>query len=109
MPAQLTPTRPSTNGKVVKYDDFIDAKIETTRRTVKLVDLATSLVAMAVTALAFLLVAAVIENWLIPGGFSSFFRFLLFALLMGGLGYIAYRRLWPLCVHAINPVYAAHT
>ena len=34
---------------------------------------------------------------------------MLFAVLVGGVGYFAYRRLWPLCVRAINPVYAAQT
>ncbi len=97
------------DAKLVQYDDFIDAKIQSTRRTVKLVDLATALVAMAVGVLSYLLVAAVVENWLVPGGFSFAARAVLFGVLLVCSGYFAYRRLWPLCIRAVNPVYAART
>ena len=62
--------RPPDGAKVVRYHDYIDEKIESTRRMVKVVDLATVLVEMAVAVLLFLLVAAVVEHWLVPGGFS---------------------------------------
>ncbi|HJQ79528.1 MAG TPA: hypothetical protein VJ828_06215 [Lacipirellulaceae bacterium] len=109
---QLTPRRaprPSSESKLVKYDEYIDTQIKNTRRAVKLVDLATALVLLSTGVLAFLLAAAVVEHWLLPGGFSVAVRSLLFALLVGGVGYFAYRRLWPLVRRAINPVYAAQT
>jgi hypothetical protein len=45
----------------------------------------------------------------VPGGLSTGARWVLFAGMTAYLSYFAYRRLWPLCVRAINPVYAAHT
>src|SRR2546423_36706 len=107
-PSRKAPRR-SGDAKLVRYNDFIDAKIQSTRRTVKLVDLATSLIGMAAGVLAFLLIAAVTEHWIVPGGFNATARMALFAVLISGVGYFAYRRLWPLMVRAINPVYAART
>jgi hypothetical protein len=95
------------DAKLVSYDEFIDTQVESTRRLVKLVDLATSLVVLAAGVLAFLLAAVVAEHWLVPGGYPVAVRATLFALLAGGVIYFAYRRLWPLAVRAINPVYAA--
>ena len=101
--------RPPDGAKVVRYDDYIDEKIESTRRMVKVVDLATAFVELAVATLLFLLAAIVTEHWLVRGGFSVSVRTVLFTILVAGSGYFAFRRLWPLCVRAINPVYAAHT
>ncbi len=108
---QLSPNRGSIAGDttIVQYDHYIDAHIRSIRRAVKLVDLATALVLFFSGVLAFLLAVALVEHWLVPGGFSMAVRTLLFAALAGGAGYFAYRRLWPLCVRAINPVYAART
>ncbi len=108
--APLRPTvRPPDGAKVVRYHDYIDEKIESTRRMVKVVDLATAFVELAVAALLFLLAVVVTEHWLLRGGFSVSVRTALFVILVAGCGYFAFRRLWPLCVRAINPVYAAHT
>ena len=94
---------------MVRYDDYINAKIESTRRLVKFVDFATALVELTVGVLIFLLLYALLEHWVVRGGFSVAVRMVLFGLLVGGAGYFAFRRLWPLCVRAINPVYAAQT
>src|SRR5262245_12271176 len=99
--------RPKDDTRLVGYDEYIDTQIRNTRRAVKLVDLATSLVALVAGVLAFLLTAAVVENWVIPGGFSFVERVVLFTVLVAGVAYFAYRRLWPLVARAINPVYAA--
>lgn len=113
MPVEQAPSRkapqPRNDATVVRYHDYIDEKIESTRRAMKVVDLATALVELAVSVLLFLLLAVVIEHWFVPGGFPFFVRATLFAVLVVGAGYFAYRRLWPLCIRAINPVYAAQT
>jgi hypothetical protein len=93
--------------KLVKYDEYINRQVEATRRLVKIVDLATSFVVLASGVLAFLLAAAVVEHWLVPGGFPVVVRTILFALLCGVVAYYAYQRLSPLVVRTINPVYAA--
>ncbi len=113
MPVDQAPSRPAKRApdgaKVVRYHDYIDQKIETTRRMVKVVDLATSLVELTVAVLLFLLLAVVVEHWLVPSGFPVAVRVVLFGVLVAGIGYFAIRRLWPLCIRAINPVYAAQT
>ncbi|MCC7476055.1 MAG: hypothetical protein IT425_11720, partial [Pirellulales bacterium] len=107
--APQSATRPPAGAKVVRYHDYIAEKIEGTRRMVKLVDLATALVELAVAVLLFLAMAVVVEHWVVPGGFSVAIRFVLFAVLAVGCGYFIVRRLWPLVSLAINPVYAAQT
>jgi hypothetical protein len=101
------PPRRADSAKVVRYDDFIDAKIQSTRRAVKLVDLASALVVLTAGMLAFLFGVALVEHWIVPGGFSTAERSGLFAILLVCVVYFAYRRLWPLVARAINPVYAA--
>jgi hypothetical protein len=53
------------------------------------------------------LVVAVAEHWIVPGGFPFAARLVLFILLVCGVGYYAARRMLPLVVQKINPVYAA--
>jgi len=101
--------RTKRDAQLVRYDEYIEKQIQSTRRLVKLVDILTALLGITTGALAFLLLAAVADHWLVPGGFSITARALLFAVLVGSVGYYAVRRLWPLCVGSINPAYAAQT
>src|SRR5512145_2431483 len=111
MSVDQLPTKPAVKAaartKLVQYDQYIDQQVESTRRVVKLVDLATSLVVLVAGVLAYLLVVAVAEHWIVPGGFPLAVRAALFALLVCGVGYYAVRRIWPLVIGKINPVYAA--
>lgn len=97
------------DAKLVRYDEYIDRQIGTTRRLVKSVDVATVLVTSTCGVLGFLLVAAVADHWLVPGGFGTFTRLVLFAMLALGVTFYAIRRLWPLVMQPINPAYAAQT
>ena len=98
--------RPDTT-KLVRYEDFIESKIQSTRSMVKVVDLATAMLTLVIGVLAYLLVIAVVEHWIVPGGFSVIERTGLFAVLIVSVVYFAYKRVWPPLVRAINPVYAA--
>lgn len=91
----------------MRSDEYITRQIERTRRSVKIVDVATSLLAMAAGLLGVLLVVAVIEHWLVPGGLSFLFRGLLFLALLTAGGYYAWRHLWPYVVGQVNPIFAA--
>jgi hypothetical protein len=95
------------DSKLVRYEDYIESKIQSTRWMVKAVDLATALVTLVASVLAYLLVVAIVEHWIMPGGFNVAERTTLFVVLVVGAGYFAYHRVWPLLVRAINPVYAA--
>ena len=103
-------TKPPARGdKLVGYDEYIDTQIRHTRRMVKSVDIATALVVLATGVLVYLLVVAAAEHWLVPGGFGTLERSLLFAVLAISVGQHLYRRVWPLLVRPINPVFAAQT
>src|SRR6185295_3369238 len=106
-PPTRQPPRRSDDTKLVRYEDYIESKIQSTRWMVKAVDLATALVMLLVGVLAYLLVVAVAEHWIVSGGFSVAARTALFTVLVIGVGYFSYHRVWPLLVRAINPVYAA--
>lgn len=99
--------RPAKDARLVEYGDFIESKIQSTRRAVKLTDLATMLVALGSGLLAYLLIVAVADHWVIPGGFTVPERTVLFIVLVIGVAWFAYTRLWPLLAQSINPVYAA--
>jgi hypothetical protein len=88
--------------------EFIDRQIARTRRALKLVDLSSGLLTMVVGLLAFVLVAAVLDHWVVPGGLGVAGRSGLFALLVGATLWLGWRMFSPL-VRSINPVYAAHT
>ena len=60
---------PARDAKLVRYDQYIDTQIASTRRLVKFVDVTTVLVTLAASVLAFLLAVAVVEHWFVSGGF----------------------------------------
>ena len=106
--------KPSHNGrakdvKFVEYDQFIEKQIHRTRQAVKLVDFAYASLQLVVGVVVGLLIATLIEHWVVPGGLNAVARFLLFGLFVGSAGYFFVKRLWPLLRSRINPVYAAHT
>ena len=78
--------RSAPEAKLVGYDEYIDTQIRHTRRMVKVVDLATALAVLATGALGYLLIAAVVENWLVPGGFGTLERSLLLAVMVADRG-----------------------
>src|SRR5690606_25470476 len=110
-PASALISRPG-RGKdvgVVEYDRYIEKQMRKTRTTMKLVDLAYALLQLTIGLILILLVATLVEQWLVEGGFSSWARYATFGLIVAGAGYFFVRRLWPLLWGRINPVYAAHT
>jgi hypothetical protein len=129
---------------LAECERLIDQRLEDTRRRVKASDVLLALTTVAVGALAYLLVAAVLDHWavraalwldalLLPEGTSGLARLLvgsgLFAepaplgsggfdalgralmwlgLVAGGVAWFV-RRVLPLLVYRINPIYAAYT
>src|SRR5687768_14725096 len=89
-------------------EHYIDGQIRRTRRALKLVDLATGLITLAIGLLLFVLVAAVLDQWVVPGGLSDSGRLALFSVMLVGVGWYGWRQFIPL-FRSINPVYAAHT
>jgi hypothetical protein len=107
MPTVAPPPKPA-NPVLVDSEHYIDGQIQRTRRALKLVDLMAGLLTLSIGLLAFLFVAALLDQWVIPGGLGDFGRGALFAVLAVGVLWYAWRQFVPL-FRAINPVYAAHT
>ena len=94
-------------GEWIEYDQFIDRQIRKTRGQVKGVEIASALMTLATGALAFFLVAAVLDQWVLAHGLGFWGRLVCLALFLGGAGYYAAEKLLPWLIYRINPIYAA--
>jgi len=100
---------PLPGGKLVEYDQYIDTQLRRTRGQVKIAEVCSGLMSLAVAALAFFLIVALADHWLIRGGFGAAPRFVLFAALVLGAGYYFVKEILPALLGRVNPVYAAQT
>ena len=92
-----------------RIEAIIDQRLLQARRQVKGVDIAGGLLTLAIATLTYLLLAALIDHWVVTGGLGFLGRLLLFLGLLGGVGWYFARRIFPPLVHRINPIFAAHT
>jgi hypothetical protein len=92
-----------------KNVQVIERQLGRARFHVKLIDLLCQAALLAVGALVYLLVAAVADHWLLPGGLGFTGRALAFVGLIALLAWFVVRFLAPLLIRAINPTYAART
>jgi hypothetical protein len=92
-----------------RYEDFIQKRLEHTRRQVRLADVASSLMLLAIASLLFFLAVAVLDHWVLQHGLSFIARLALFALWVAGAGAFIWRFLLPPLANRINPVFAAQT
>ena len=90
LPIAETPVMTLTECEVV-----IQERLRKTQRHVKGVDIAEGLVTLAVGILGYLLVAAVIDHWLVEGGLGFGGRLWLWAALVGVAGAYFARRVLP--------------
>ncbi|MBI2478394.1 MAG: hypothetical protein HYV60_07055 [Planctomycetia bacterium] len=84
---------------------FIERQLAKTRLQVRVVDLASSLMALVAAILVYTLVLAVVDHWIMPLAWWS--RWLACIWLLGGVGYYLAVVVVPLMMRPINPVYAA--
>jgi hypothetical protein len=97
------------DGRWVEYDEYIDQQIRRTRGQVKGVEIAAALMVLTTGTLIFFLAMALADHWLFAHGLGFWGRFLALAVYLAGAGYYAFRRLLPLVLLRINPIYAAET
>ncbi|MCA9229772.1 MAG: hypothetical protein KDA57_03915 [Planctomycetales bacterium] len=90
-----------------KGERLVDEQIRRTRRSLKMVDLAAGTITLVIGVLMFLLATAVLEHWIIPGGWNSTARAALFIMLLLGVAWYSWQVFWPLLHQPINPAYAA--
>ncbi len=93
----------------VSNRQLVDAQIHATRRSLKLVDLLGGILTLTIGLLVFLFSTALLEHWVVPGGWSPLARGILFILLLASIAWYGWRTFWPLLRQPINPIYAAQT
>jgi len=95
------------SSQYVEFDEYIDFQLQKTRQSMKVTDIATAVCGISVAVLAYLLVFAVCDHWLIPGGFGYFWRVSLLAgLVVGTCLWVGVRVVLP-SMKRINQLYAA--
>ncbi|NOY43090.1 MAG: hypothetical protein GXP26_14805 [Planctomycetes bacterium] len=109
MASATEPKRPAPQAATPAEEQLVNAQIERTRRALKWVDLASGLITLVIGVLAFVLVVAILEHWVIPGGWSGGARVVLFASLLLSILWYSWRTFWPLVRKPINPAFAAQT
>ncbi len=92
-----------------RYEILIENRLGQTRRHVKWVDVTDGAITLAIGVLLYLMLAAVIDQWLVTGGLGRWERLGLWAGLWLGAGFYSWRRLLPPLVHRVNPIFAAAT
>ena len=90
-----------------RYEDFIQERLEQTRRQVRLVDFGSGIVLLLAASLFFFLLVALADHWLFAHGLNFFARLLLFGAWLATAGWFTWRAVAPSIIHRINPVFAA--
>jgi len=84
---------------------FIERQLGKTRRRVRMVDLAAALMSLAAGLLGYLLLLAVVDHWLFE--LTPSLRWLAWLPMLAGTGWYLVRRVIPLLLRPIHPLYAA--
>ena len=63
-------TRPPEAAHYVDYEEYVDFQLEKTRSSIKLTDIFTTLTALAVAVIGYLLVFVILDQWVLDGGFG---------------------------------------
>jgi hypothetical protein len=93
----------------VGYENYIDDALKKTASGVKAVDVTVGLMVLVTGGVGLLLLVALLDHWLIPGGLGTVGRTFFFLVLVGGGGYYFFTRIVPLILGRINPAYSAYT
>ncbi|MDR1142293.1 MAG: hypothetical protein LBL62_11410 [Planctomycetaceae bacterium] len=96
--AQLIPENPN---------ETLDRQINETKRFVRDIDFFLSFFSLLTVLLAVLFLAVLADHWLFTDGLSMFLRVGVFFVLLFIIAFHVYRRIVPLLLYPINPVYVA--
>ncbi|MCC7083462.1 MAG: hypothetical protein IT427_00470 [Pirellulales bacterium] len=103
----LTPGSRSKTTKAVDFDKLIEKQLRKTRGQVKIVEISAGLMALGLAAVAFFLIAAVLDHWIIPHGLGTWGRLLFCLVFVGGTSYWLAATVLPALFGRVNPIYAA--
>ncbi|MDR2754622.1 MAG: hypothetical protein LBC20_02855, partial [Planctomycetaceae bacterium] len=88
-------------------DETLDRQINETRHFIRHIDLFLSFFSLLTILLAVLFAAVLADHWFFTNGLSISLRFGIFVILLFIVAFYIYRRIVPLLLYPINPVYAA--
>jgi collagen type III alpha len=97
----------ATGKNYVAFDEFVDFHVHKTQSHIKTTDIATTIVAVLVAFLSYVLLFVVFDQWVVTGGFGPWMRGSMLAVLSVALAtVIGWRVVWPL-FRRVNALYAA--
>lgn len=100
-------TSASNPGNYVDFDKYVGLKLEKTRTTIRSTDVFTALATVAAAFLGYLLVFVILDQWVVPGGFSAGWRWVLLStLLIGSTVWIVKKIALP-SFQTVNGLFAA--
>ena len=102
---QTAARRPAPATGKSRVTQYVDQQLEKTRRQVKSTDLIASILLLVVMVIGFLLLAAILDAWVIT--FTPLMRWSALLLLVTGCVVTMVFSIWPLLTKQINPDYAA--
>ncbi|MDR2706593.1 MAG: hypothetical protein LBC02_12510, partial [Planctomycetaceae bacterium] len=88
-------------------NETLDRQIDETRRFIRHIDFSLSFFSLLTILLAVLFAAILADHWLFTNGLSMSLRIGVFFVLIFIIVFYVYRRIVPLLLYPINPVYAA--
>jgi hypothetical protein len=88
-------------------NETLDRQIDETRRFIRQIDFSLSFFSLLTMLLAVLFAAILADHWLFTDGLSISLRLGVFGILVFIIVFYVYRRIVPLLLYPINPVYAA--
>ncbi|WP_437186061.1 hypothetical protein SH668x_003189 [Planctomicrobium sp. SH668] len=101
------PKPDAAQGSYVDFDEFIEYQLKKTRTGIHSTDLISAGVVLLSFLSAYLLVFAIVDQWVIPHGLSDSARLLLLSALgLIALGWVGWKILYP-WMQSINTLYAA--
>ena len=102
-----TAVESKTSSRFVDFDEYVDFQLEKTRHGIKWTDMVTAAAVIAAFVVGYLLFFAVLDNWLIPGGFGRTARFAMVAgLLLVSTGWLVWKIVLPY-FKQVSSLYAA--
>jgi len=96
-----------TSDTVSSLESTIEQHIDSTSRLVRQVDLALSLLIVLSLVFGGLFLAILADHWLLKEGLSMPLRLGIFTVLFAATGFYIYRKIVPLFLYPINPIYTA--
>ncbi|MDO4551200.1 MAG: hypothetical protein Q4C96_08125 [Planctomycetia bacterium] len=106
MSQAVSPLSPQ-NKQTQKAISSVDEALFRAQMKVRNVDMIVSVFLFLSGALLFFLAVAVLDHWIMPGGFNIFFRVILWLSGIGGLYSFIRWRIFPFIFYRVHPLYAA--